>query len=86
MGIDESSIVKTVTISFDDTTYEMIEKAARRSCRSVEEFVESAMLFLMANSQVTDEEMAAILQDTDLLAALDEGRVEYRTRRTRTIP
>ena len=78
--------MKTVTISFDDTTYEMIEKAARRSCRSVEGFVESATLCVIANSQVTDEEMAEILQDTDLVAALDEGRGEYRAGRTRVIP
>ena len=78
--------MKTVTISFDDATYEIIEKAALRACRSVEGFVESATLCVIANSQVTDEEMAEILQDTDLIAALDEGRVEYRAGRTRVIP
>lgn len=77
--------MKTVTIGFDDTTYEIIKKAAGRAGRSVEGFVEFATLFVMANSQVTDEEMAEILQDTDLIGALDEGRGEYRAGRTRVI-
>ena len=76
----------TVTISFDDTTYDIIKKAAGRACRSVEGFVESATLFVIANSQVTDEEMTEILLDTDLIAALDDGRCEYRARRTRVVP
>ena len=78
--------MKTVTISFDDTTYDIIKKAAGRACRSVEGFVESVMLFIIANSEVTDEEMVEILLDTDLIAAMDEGRGEYRARRTRVIP
>ena len=77
--------MKTVTISFDDTTYGVIKKAAGRACRSVEGFVESATLFVIANWQVTDEEMTEILQDTDLIGALNEGRGEYRARRTRVI-
>ena len=77
--------MKTVTISLDDSTYEIIEKAAGRTGRSVEGFVESVMLFVIANSQVTDEEMAEILLDTDLIAVLDEGRAEYRARRTRKV-
>ena len=48
-------------------------------------FVESATLFVIANWQVTDEEMTEILQDTDLIGALNEGRGEYRARRTRVI-
>ena len=77
--------MKTVTISLDDATHEIIEKAAGRTGRSIEGFVESAMLFLVASSQVTDEEMAEILLDTELIAALDEGRAEYRARRTRVV-
>ena len=77
--------MKTVTISLDDATYEIIEKAAGRMGRSVEGFVESVTLFVIANSEVTDEEMTEILQDTDLIGALDEGRDEYRARRTRVI-
>ncbi len=77
--------MKTLTISFDDATYEIIRKAVGRACLSVEGFVESATLFVIANSQVTDGEMAEILQDTDLIGALDEGRGEYRARRTRVI-
>ena len=78
--------MKTVTISLDDATYEIIEKAAGRMGRSVEGFVESVMLFVIANSEVTDEEVVEILLDTDLIAAMDEGRGEYRARRTRVIP
>ena len=36
-------------------------------------------------SYVTDEEMAQILQDTDLIGTLDEGRIEYEARQARRV-
>ncbi len=36
-------------------------------------------------SYVTDEEMAQILQDTDLIGTLDEGRIEYEARQARKV-
>ena len=77
--------MKTVTISLDDSTYEIVQEAARHHRRSVESFVEYATLCVIANSQVTDEELAEILQDIELVGALDQARAEYRARRYRKV-
>lgn len=36
-------------------------------------------------SYVTDEEIARILQDTDLIGTPDEGRIEYEARQARKV-
>jgi hypothetical protein len=61
-----------------------VGNGAGRKRASVDGSVDQAKVSL-PYSYVTDEEMAQILQDTDLIGTLDEGRIEYEARQARRV-
>ena len=77
---------KTVTIRLDDDTYRLIRQAARGQLRSIANFIEFATLsYLSEQASVSDEEMAEILTDTELVAALRSARSEVTGRKYQVV-
>ena len=70
-------MAKTITIRIDDDTYELIKSAAEGERRSISNFIEYATIsFLTDESFVSDNEMEEILQNKEILTALDKGKKE----------
>ena len=68
---------KTVTIRLDEDTYELIRHAAQGQMRSISNFIEYATIsYLTEEASVSDEEMAEILSDTELISSLKRARSE----------
>ena len=73
---------KTVTIRLDEDTYQMIRNAAEGQMRSIANFIEYAtMNYLTEESFVSDDEMAYILSDEDLVASLKKARRDIAEKR-----
>ena len=73
---------KTITLRLDDKTYNLIRTAATGSRRSISNFIEYATVaYLAEDSFISDEEMAEILTDSELIAELDQGRVDIANKR-----
>jgi uncharacterized protein (DUF1778 family) len=71
--------MKTVTVRIDDSTYNLLKKAADLERRTLSNFIEHAAVHYVASqSTVTDEEMAAILKDESLVRDLRKGLKEAR--------
>ena len=69
--------MKTVTVRLDDDTYRLIRQAARGQLRSISNFIEYATLsYLTEVAAVSDQEMAEILSDADLVSTLQHARSE----------
>ena len=69
--------MKTVTVRLDDDTYRLIRQAARGQLRSISNFIEYATLsYLTDAASVSDQEMAEILSDPDLVSTLKQARSE----------
>ena len=67
----------SVTLRFDDEIYRMIELAAQEKRVSVAGYIMNATIaHLEKGRYVSDEEMQEILDDKDLLAALERARVD----------
>jgi predicted transcriptional regulator len=65
-------MAKTITIRVDEMTYNRIKTAADSERRTISNFIENATLSYVDNSNfVTDEEMAGIVEDTDLINNLE---------------
>ena len=70
-------MAKTITIRIDDDTYELFKSAAEGERRSISNFIEYATIsFLTEESFVSDNEMEEILQNKEILTALDKGKKE----------
>ena len=70
-------MAKTITLRIDDSTYNLVKKAAEGDHRSIANFIEYATLaYLSSEAYVSDEEMQDILQDKKLLQSLTEGEQE----------
>ena len=70
-------MAKTITIRIDDDTYELFKSAAEGERRSISNFIEYATIsFLTEESFVSDNEMEEILQNKEILTALDRGKKE----------
>jgi uncharacterized protein (DUF1778 family) len=70
-------MAKTITIRIDDDTYELFKSAAEGERRSISNFIEYATIsFLTDESFVSDNEMEEILQNKEILTALDKGKKE----------
>ena len=68
-------MAKTITLRVDDETYELIKKAASGERRSIANFIEYATIaFLTEESFVSDDEMAEILENEELLKDLKQGQ------------
>lgn len=73
---------KTITLRLDDKTYNLIRTAATGSRRSISNFIEYATVaYLAEDSFISDEEMAEILTDSELIAELDQGRDDIANKR-----
>ena len=70
-------MAKTVTVRLDESTYELIRKAAAGERRSISNFMEyAAVAYLSEESSVSDSEMQEILEDRQLVEELRRGRAE----------
>ncbi len=68
---------KTVTIRLDEDTYQLIRHAAQGQMRSIANFIEYATIsYLTEEASVSDEEMAEILSDAELVSSLKRARSE----------
>ncbi|MDA3951258.1 MAG: CopG family transcriptional regulator [Spirochaeta sp.] len=73
---------KTITLRLDDKTYNLIRTASTGSRRSISNFIEYATVaYLAEDSFISDEEMAEILTDSELIAELDQGRDDIANKR-----
>lgn len=73
---------KTITLRLDDKTYNLIRTAATGSRRSISNFIEYATVaYLAEDSFISDEEMADILADTELVTDLEQGRDDIANKR-----
>ena len=89
--------MKTVTVRLDDDTYRLIRQAARGQLRSISNFIEYATLsylrlparastpFLTDAASVSDQEMAEILSDPDLVSTLHHTRSEVSGKKYRGV-
>ena len=65
---------KTITIQVNDGEFDLFEKAALGTHRSVPNFVHFAALsFLNSNSIASDEEMNELLSNPELMKSLEQG-------------
>ncbi len=78
--------MKTVTVRLDDDTYRLIRQAAGGELRSISNFIEYATLsYLTDAASVSDQEMAEILSDPDLVSTLQHTRSEVSGKKYRII-
>ena len=67
-------MAKTITIRIDDETYRLIKKAAEGERRSISNFIEYATIsYLTEESFVSDNEMAEILENEELLNSFQKA-------------
>lgn len=77
---------KTLTVRMDDATYRLVADAAAADNRSVSNFIETAAREkAAAEIFVSDEEMAEIRSNADLVKRLKRGRREAAARRGRFV-
>lgn len=70
-------MAKTITMRVDEDTYKLIKTAADGDRRSISNFIEYATIaFLAEDSFVSDNEMADILKDENLLQSFKKGKKE----------
>jgi hypothetical protein len=78
---------KTLTLRVDDATYNTFVRAATAERRSIANFIETAALRHIQDSEfVDDTEMAEIMGDRDLLRRLKQGSAAARKRKGRFVP
>ncbi|MDE0024286.1 MAG: CopG family transcriptional regulator [Spirochaetaceae bacterium] len=78
--------MKTVTVRLDDDTYRLIRQAAGGELRSISNFIEYATLsYLTDAASVSDQEMAEILSDADLVSTLRHARSEVSGKKYRIV-
>jgi hypothetical protein len=78
---------KTLTLRVDDSTYNTFVRAATAERRSIANFIETAALRHIQDSEfVDDTEMAEIMGDRDLLRRLKQGSAAARKRKGRFVP
>ena len=66
--------MKTLTMSIDDSTYQLIKLAAEAQKRNISNFIEYATLQYLTSSQYVDNnEMNEILDDKELIQNLKQG-------------
>ena len=66
--------MKTVTMRVDDSIYQTIKSAALGQKRNISNFIEFATMQYLTSSQYVDNnEMAEILNDSDLIQNLKNG-------------
>jgi hypothetical protein len=66
--------MKTVTMRVDDSIYQTIKSAALGQKRNISNFIEFATMQYLTSSQYVDNnEMAEILNDSDLIQNLRNG-------------
>ena len=78
--------MKAVTVRLDDDTYRLIRQAARGQLRSISNFMEYAtQSYLTDAAAVSDQEMAEILSDSDLVSTLEHARSEMSAKSHRRV-
>ena len=77
---------KTVTLRLDNDTYEMIKKHALADNRPISNYIETATLrFIEETDYVDDFEMENILNDKELMKSLRKGSDDASKRKGRFI-
>jgi len=75
-------MAKTVTLRLDETTYDLIRKAAAGERRTMSNFIEYATVaYLSEDTFVSDSEMQQIVGDKELLADLKQGKSDIGKRK-----
>ncbi|HEV2380597.1 MAG TPA: CopG family transcriptional regulator [Terriglobia bacterium] len=78
---------KTLTLRVDDATYNTFVRAAAAERRSIANFIETAALRHIEESEfVDDAEMAEIMDNADLVRRLKKGSEAARKRKGRFVP
>ncbi len=77
---------KTITMRVDDETYKLIKTAADGDRRSISNFIEYATIaYLTEESFVNDDEMDEILNDSNLIKNITQGRKEIKQGKYRIV-
>ena len=77
---------KTITIRIDDDTYNIIKTAAEGERRSISNFIEYATItYVTEESFVSENEMNEILEDEQLLKALQKGERDIKEGKYRVV-
>jgi uncharacterized protein (DUF1778 family) len=78
--IRRSDMSKTITVRIEDDVYEIFKKAADGERRTISNFIEYAALAYLTNDiSVSDEEMAEILADKNLVSDIKAGLSDIKT-------
>lgn len=78
---------KTLTLRVDDATYSTFVRAAAAERRSIANFIETATLRHIEESEFVDNaEMAEIMGNADLVRRLKKGSEAARKRKGRFVP
>ncbi|MFH1709354.1 MAG: CopG family transcriptional regulator [Planctomycetota bacterium] len=79
-------MAKTVTLRIDDAVYNVIKTAADGDRRTISNFIEHAALqYLAGEVFVSDEEMAEILADGELMKSLKAAKRDVKKGRVRVV-
>ena len=71
--------MKTVTMRVDDSIYDMLKLAAEGQKRNLSNFIEFATMQYLTSSQfVENDEMAAIMDDKELVQNLMNGLDDFK--------
>ena len=72
--IEAGGDMKTLTLRIDDSTYEILKKAAEGQRRTIPNFIEfAAMSYVASDLIASDEEMAETRKDPTLLRNIRTG-------------
>jgi len=70
-------MAKTITLRVDETTYNLIRKAAAGERRSLSNFIEHATISYVSAELFADEaEMEEIRKDSELVGELNSGKAD----------
>ncbi|MEI8371599.1 MAG: CopG family transcriptional regulator [Planctomycetota bacterium] len=77
---------KTVTLRLSDDVYQLFRQSAESDNRPLSNFIETATLrFIEQSELVDDSEMAEIHGNTSLNCSLDRGHTDARSKRGRFV-
>ncbi len=77
---------KTITLRLDDSIYEKIKTHALHDNRALSNYIETATIKYMEQSDLVDEfEMKSILDDDDLMKSLKRGSNDAKNKKGRFV-
>lgn len=77
---------KTITLRLDESIYKKIKKHAQNDNRPLSNYIETATIKYMEQTDLLDEfEMKSILEDKELVDSLRKGSLDAKNRKGRFV-